>query len=168
MVLRVGPPGHGRRSPRRSRKPSSWMSQRHPKDSKVAALRCVQRDGGRGPASPISSIWDSWRVRPPMRANRQIFSGVSIGNGNYDVAQIAAIMSRSAIVGDAVEHRSAKVGTKEYCWRHRDPPGAWPSRADGRLARCGKLATRCRAPRCPSIAGGTAVLLPSMVYSRSE
>jgi hypothetical protein len=121
-----------------------------------------------GPASPISSIWDSWRVRPPMRANRQIFSGVSIGNGNYDVAQIAAIMSRSAIVGDAVEHRSAKVGTKKYCWRHTDPPGAWPSRADGRLARYGKLATRCRAPRCPSIAGGTAVLLPSMVYSRSE
>lgn len=28
----------------------------------------------------------------------------SIVNGDYDVAQIAAIMSRSAIVGDAVEH----------------------------------------------------------------
>jgi hypothetical protein len=31
-------------------------------------------------------------------------SGVSIVNGDYDVAQIAAIVSRSAIVGDAVEH----------------------------------------------------------------
>ena len=125
MVLRVGPPGHGRRSPRRSRKPSSWMSQRHPKDSKVAALRCVQRDGGRGPASPISSIWDSWRVRPPMRANRQIFSGVSIGNGNYDVAQIAAIspappswVTRSSIAPQKWVPRSI-VGATEI----RQEPG---------------------------------------------
>jgi hypothetical protein len=78
-----------------------------------------------GPASPISSIWDSWRVRPPMRANRQIFSGVSIGNGNYDVAQIAAIspappswVTRSSIAPQKWVPRSI-VGATEI----RQEPG---------------------------------------------
>lgn len=80
------------------------MSQRHPKDSTVAAFAMRSTRWWSGLALPISSILGFLARHTAYAGRTPDLSGVSIVNGDYDVAQIAAIMCRSAIMGDAVEH----------------------------------------------------------------